>query len=362
MTAEPESHRLSPQQAAEIFHEVIVPRRLAHGVRQDQPVLVVVAGQPGAGKSAAERRVHAALGEGAVTIDADDMRGHHPDYVALTAANDRTAAMLTHHEAQRWVAMAKEHCIEQRNHVVLSATLGNPESARRHIDQFRAAGYRVELAVVAVDDATSQLGVLDRYQAGRERDGVGRFVPLQVQQEAYTGLLETVAAVDAERLVDAVHVYQRDGRQLYGNALDESGRWESSPATRQAVETARDRPWEASAFTAFRESAESLARRLPEDLRPELRAAVGTALSRLARAPGPQGPQWHRELRDSAVLAALEDPDLAAARAAAWVAGASFPQGARAAVRGGGRPRPVARPPGSKARGHGPGREPEAGR
>ncbi|WP_189333022.1 zeta toxin family protein [Actinoplanes ianthinogenes] len=247
-------------------------------------MLVIAAGQPGAGKSNAENWARAALGPGTVKIDADDMRVHHPAYPQLARANDRTVAMLTHRDAQRWTAMAKKYCIANRYNVVFSATFGNPESARSTIEQFRAAGYRVELAVVAVDDATSRMGVLSRYQDMRDGKTPGRYVPPEVQQEAYTGLLSTIDLIDGDRLVDQVHVYQRDGTKRYSNELGADGDWVRPPDTRRVIEQIRAQPWSAEQTAAFDDTAKSLARRLPADLRPDLRAAV-------ARRPGSAFPR-----------------------------------------------------------------------
>jgi UDP-N-acetylglucosamine kinase len=271
VSTSPEEHRLSPEESRRRFHERIVPQHFEHGVPQDRPVLVIVAGQPGAGKTAAENRVRADL-DAAVTIDADQMRDHHPAYVPLALRNDRLAAPATHPDAARWVEMAMDYCIKNRFNVVFSTTMR--AAAQETIDRFKDAGYRVEVAVVAVHEATSRLGVLSRYQDGRDDVGFGRYVPANVQREAYTGLLAELDRIDAGRLADAVHVFQRDGRALYHNELDEQGDWVRPAGTRAAVEAGRDRPWSPDETRKFEERAAELSQRLPGDLQPDLAVAV----------------------------------------------------------------------------------------
>ncbi|MCA2215448.1 zeta toxin family protein [Wangella sp. NEAU-J3] len=249
-------------------------------------MLVIVAGQPGAGKTSAEDRVRANLGPGTVTIDADELREHHPAYGQLLITNDQTAATLTHPQVQRWVKMAKDHCIAHRYNVVLSATMGNPDSARRTIYQFREAGYQVYMVVVAVHEATSQLNVLSRYQKGHERAG-GRHVPLNEQRQAYTGLLDTVDQIDAGWLVDAVQVYQRPDRQrywaqIYWNERNQRGRWSQPPETRASIEAARNRPWGAEEIKDFCDRAAALNTCLPQELHSDLLIAVRAAQKHVA--------------------------------------------------------------------------------
>ena len=286
MSAEPGIPLLSKEESATRFTERIVPQRFAGGISQEHPVLDIVAGQPGAGKSSAEKRACDNRGPGTVIIDADILRTYHPAYQRLVLANDRLAATLTHPEAQRWVQMAKEHCIAHRYNVLLSATMGSPASAGRTIAQFRKAGYQVHLAVLAAHEATSQLNVLTRYQKGRDR-GSGRHVPLEVQREAYTGLLDTVDLVDAGCLVDAVQVYQRPDlrrwwRQVYWNELGRSGCWVRPPETRAEVVAARNRPWGPEQIADFSDRGAALSGRLSADLHSDLLSAARAAQEHLA--------------------------------------------------------------------------------
>lgn len=48
---DPARYLLSEAQSALIFRDDIVPVELEHGVAQERPVVVFVAGQPGAGKT-----------------------------------------------------------------------------------------------------------------------------------------------------------------------------------------------------------------------------------------------------------------------------------------------------------------------
>ena len=157
---------------------------------------------------------------------------------------DRSAATYCHADASRWVRMAIDHAVEQRLNVVLSATLGWAEGTQQVLEQFRVGGYRVEGVLVAVHEAHSQLGILQRYQDERAAVGYGRLVPTPVHDAAYTGVLDSADRIDEQYLADAVFVYRRGGGEpLYANQLTDQGLWREPPAARTAMETERARPW-----------------------------------------------------------------------------------------------------------------------
>lgn len=273
-------YQISAEQSRGIFLNSIAPSLFAEGISTESPTVLVVAGQPGSGKSTAEKAlITSRAGAAIVTIDADELRPHHPSYRKLAEANDLTAADLTHHAASDWVDMAIEHGISQRFDALISATLGNSESAAAMIGKFLNAGYRIEIAFVAVDDARSGLGVLSRYHQQRRALGVGRYVPPHIQKRAYTGLPHTAEMIDQERLAESVRVYSRDGRSLYSNSL-EDGAWKHPARTRSAIVSERTRPWSRAEITQFLTTATELSKPPPQGLREELRSELSTAIDR----------------------------------------------------------------------------------
>jgi UDP-N-acetylglucosamine kinase len=276
MTHPVDSDNLGSAELRRIFVERIVPGLLA-GQPQPEPVLIIVGGQPGAGKSRAQDTIIEQLGRRqAVVVDADDLRPYHPRYDSLALEDDITAAARTHPAASQWVDMALSYTIEQRYDIVYSTTMNSPEGTAARIAQARQAGYHVQAVIVGIHGARSRLGILDRYQSGHEMNGYGRYVPAEIHQRAYPGLLATADRIDREHLVDAVHVFLRSGEQVYHNSVHD-GRWQQPAATRHAIEQARALPWTADEIAQFRDVAASLASRLPAELRADLAQAIATA-------------------------------------------------------------------------------------
>ncbi|GHJ54370.1 hypothetical protein Nm8I071_36770 [Nonomuraea sp. TT08I-71] len=269
------SFELSPAESMRIFEELIVPSQL-NSERQRDPKILVVAGQPGSGKSSVQselkRRFHLA---GAAEIDADDLRAFHPKWLDLSMRDDRSAADLTHPDATRWTAMSLEYAASQSYEVVLSATLGKVATTRKVLDSFRRGGYRIIVVIVAVNEVVSRLGILSRYMRQRATQGFGRFVPRKVHDLAYVGILETADAIDLNLLADEVIVSARAqvADFVYHNRLGaESRRWHRPPGTREAITWERQKSWTAEEYLWYQQTIVELSEVLPTDLLEEFNA------------------------------------------------------------------------------------------
>lgn len=207
---------LPEKERAEVLLRQIIPAATGTAAAQAQPVVVFVAGQPGAGKTELADLVQAALGHrgGAVRVCRDLYKPLHRQYTALLAADVRTAGVRVRPDMQRWQAEVEAYTRSARLDVVVETALADPAEFRIVSTGYRDAGYRTELVVLAVAEADSQLGVLQRF-FGPSADGGGRYVGWDNQDGCTTGLLETLTVVEEEHLVDRVSVVRRGLKPLY---------------------------------------------------------------------------------------------------------------------------------------------------
>ncbi|MFI7359754.1 zeta toxin family protein [Streptomyces avidinii] len=283
-----------------------LPQWTAGAVPQDRPVLVIVAGQPGSGKTTVAELLHAALSArgGAVRISSDLYKPAHRKYAWLREQDVRTAGTGVRPDTRRWQAEVEAYARSARLDVVLELALADPDEIRQVSAVYRAAGYRIELVVLAVAEAVSQLAVLKRF-FDPDADGGGRYVAWDNQDSCTTGLPKTVALVEAERLVDRVMVVRRGLDPLYDNELVGS-RWLRPEAAAAVLRAEHLRPWNGPQTRVFRRDlvrAEVLVHdeRLPADRRlavsrdAERAAAAAEPVRRVAHPlPGPPGTGYHR--------------------------------------------------------------------
>jgi UDP-N-acetylglucosamine kinase len=261
-------YALSEPDNERIFRARIVPDELA-GTPQQRPVVVFVAGQTGAGKTSVTALVeHAlALRGTPVNINLDTYKPHHPQYYELVARDDATAGAYTSIDGHKWMEKAEAYAISQRFDVVMESAMRDPRDFEEPARRFRAAGYHLEVAVVAVHGSLSRLGALDRYLQQVHDFGRGRLIDPQIHDACYNGVLRSADAIDDERLAEHVFVVRRDATVVYRNSLGPDGNWRYQPQTRSAIEAERNRLWtpqETHQYLNNMDRLQSLVRDLPD--------------------------------------------------------------------------------------------------
>lgn len=299
VTMQEKPSQLSPEEH-ESIRQQICSRELSGTTPQDKPKAVILAGQPGAGKSALKEQARWEFGRcgGAVEVDTDELRDDHPDYADFCKENDRTAANRVQADAGQWADELIFDASSDRRNLIIDGTLKNPGNAKRLASELRARDYEVEVRALAVAKEDSLLGIHTRYWRKKEKDETGRWTPELVHNEACDGMLRSCEALEQEGLVDRISVYRRGGNEaqdtptpdkIYDNPKVATG---GANGAATAIAAERDRS------------------RSHEELR--ARAELYDEVSALARKHDPhmRTPENHRlhELRAQSLVAAGHSP------------------------------------------------------
>ncbi|KAE8420458.1 zeta toxin-domain-containing protein [Aspergillus pseudocaelatus] len=232
------SDQLDPDTHAEIFH-TIQTAALATTNPVDQPMAILLGGQPGAGKSRLASAAMKDLGGNAVKVDADELRQFHPRYIDLMRENDLTASDRIHPDAGPWAVKLTRAAITARRNLVIDGTMRNADDLVALCRSFREAGYYIEARVMAVSRLVSRLSIHERYEHQRQAIGFGRWVSCNHHDAAFAGVPLTVERLEAYRLVDRMAIYVRDNdAPVYENRL-EHGIWQRPPAGRTRLDAER---------------------------------------------------------------------------------------------------------------------------
>ena len=201
------------------------------------PELIMVGGQPGAGKTAATAQAVRELmrhGDGVAHINDDELRPFHPQYTALVAADRSTAADKTGADVGLWVERAIREAAAGRFHAVIETTMRQPQVVRRTAEQFTAQGFGFEMRVVVVDPEASQLGIYERFATGlASPSALPRFTLPSYHADALAQMPKTLAEV--VKLAKLVRFFDRQGRELYSS-------WASKVSPVKALEELRRQP------------------------------------------------------------------------------------------------------------------------
>ena len=145
---------LSDSELNHVYAERVRPQLFGAGRPSANPRLVIVDGQPGAGKTLATLSAVRELGragDAVAYINGDELRPLHPRYAALVAADNTTAADKTGTDVGLWVERGIREAAAERISSVIETTMRQPEVVRRTAEQFTKSGFAFEMRVVVAD-------------------------------------------------------------------------------------------------------------------------------------------------------------------------------------------------------------------
>ncbi|MCB1996670.1 MAG: zeta toxin family protein [Rhodoferax sp.] len=257
-------------------------QRAARSSAQDQPRVVLVGGQPGAGKSAGGELVRDELKAqgGFVHVDADRMRERIPLGTARLPSSETQA------DAGRLANALRLMAIEARRNIVEEGTFRNPQSVQRFVDRLQEQGYKVEMVVVATSREESLLGIYQRHERQHQVGNPNpRFVTEDYHDAAMQGFSATVSQLAHQ--LDRLRIINRGGQLLY-----DSQRQPRDDAT-MALQAAREIPAERRTMLADGWAAVAAAAR-ERGANPQYLDAIGGHARRVAASAQLQGDRGAR--------------------------------------------------------------------
>jgi len=182
----------------------------AKSITDRKPVLYVMGGGGGAGKGTL-REILQNKGEipteasGAVVIDPDAIKTNLKRYKDIAATGDYRAAMTTHEDSSTLAKEALARAKSGHFDVVFDATMSDFEKGKKRIQEFKDAGYRVNMYNVTVDNPEDAVA---RAMSRFER--TGRYVDPDALREAHQNFN---AALDGyEKIADHFETYSNNDR------------------------------------------------------------------------------------------------------------------------------------------------------
>ncbi|WP_406003348.1 zeta toxin family protein [Streptomyces sp. NBC_00829] len=182
-------------------------------------------------------------------MNRDAYKAAHPRYTAFLAEDVHTAGVRVRPETYHWQAEVEAHARAGRYDVVAEEALADPAAFNATAAAYRQAGYRIEFVALAVPEAVSQLGVLDRYLRLAEEDRA-RYVSWDNHDTCARALLDVLKDIEAENLAERVIVVRRGGAvRQRAYARRGVGR---PPGAREVLLAERARTWDPAETGAFR--------------------------------------------------------------------------------------------------------------
>ncbi|MEV5070148.1 zeta toxin family protein [Microbacterium sp. LMI12-1-1.1] len=195
-----------------ILHRDILPLYFAEAEPDPAPTLVLVTGQPGAGRSRASSTLAREEGSGITVLAGEDLRAFHPATPSSSLSADPESAASLAQSVAGWVSACIRHARENRRSVVLEGAFANVAAAAGTAERFAAEGFATRVVAVGARRAESLLAVTSEYlrkmQAGRAPSVISR----DAHDEGFAATRALVASVEDSAWVDRLTVVDRTGR------------------------------------------------------------------------------------------------------------------------------------------------------
>ena len=200
---------LTPDEVKEIASNYF-KARVVKTTPQAEPLLVLIGGQPGAGKSSAGNMVRKELAKqgGFIHLDADRLRAQ------IDTKGAKPTSEQTQKDAGQLVGELRRQAVEGRRNALEEGTFWNTDSVSAFVDARKQDGFKVDMVAVATPREESLLGIYQRFELQHIReDGNPRFVTEEYHDKTMMDFEKTLATNEAK--FDRVRVINRDGNVLF---------------------------------------------------------------------------------------------------------------------------------------------------
>ena len=204
-----EKYKLSEEEHNEIYKR-IETEVFRNSTPDDQPIAVIVGGQPGCGKGGVisyTQNEAKANGKCIILITTDEYKPYHPNAIEIARKYPTEYVEIVEQDAGPWTGSIMEKAIDDRYNFIFEGTLKNDRILDR-IKELKQNGFSVIVRALAVPRLESLLTVHERYQKQMEVLTYGRLISIDHHNKAYDGIPAVVDKIEKSGLC-TVEIYLR---------------------------------------------------------------------------------------------------------------------------------------------------------
>ena len=230
---------LEQSQRDEILRRDILPLYFPDAVESDRPTFVLVAGQPGAGRSRAAASFAQEEQFAVAVLNGEELRAFHPRFRDPGSTTDPEAVSEVGQSVAGWVSGCIRYAREQRRSLAVEGTFGNVTAAAGTAQRFAAEGFRTRVVVVGSRRAESLLSVLSAYLRDVQASHRATLPSRAAHDEGFAATRGLVASVEESGWADRLTVVGRDGRLIFDATGSEGSGFAGASAALMAAQSER---------------------------------------------------------------------------------------------------------------------------
>lgn len=204
-----DKYKLSEEEHNKIYKE-IEKEVFVNSTPQDEPIAIIVGGQPGCGKGgviAYTKNQVESNGKCIILITTDEYKPYHPNAIEIARNYPTEYVEIVEQDAGPWTGSIMKKAIDDKHNFIFEGTLKNDRILDR-IQELKQNGFNVTVRALAVPRLESLLTVHERYEKQMEVLTYGRLISIEHHNKAYDGIPAVVDKIEKSGLC-TVEVYLR---------------------------------------------------------------------------------------------------------------------------------------------------------
>ena len=192
-------------------------RSLTRGKKSSkQPIVILLGGQSGAGKTTIHRIKQKEFQGNIVIIDGDSFRSQHPHYLELQQEYGKDSVEYTKDFAGKMVDSLVTELSHLGYNLLIEGTLRTIDVTKKTEQLLKNKGYEVQLALSATKPKLSYLSTLIRYEELYAiNPNQARATPKEHHDLIVNNLVENAHQLEQLGIFEQIQIYQRDRSCVY---------------------------------------------------------------------------------------------------------------------------------------------------
>ena len=183
--------------------------------RQSEPRAILLAGQPGAGKTVLSSMLNKLLCGNVYFINADEYRRFHPNYKELYARYGSVSVQMTSGFSGAVTERLIHETSERGIHLIIEGTGRTTDVPHRTAELLVKKGYRVELAVIATRPEHSLCSTLLRFYEMNERGTIPRATAMEAHDYVVRVLPDNLDILRDDPVISGITIWDRTPTKIY---------------------------------------------------------------------------------------------------------------------------------------------------
>ncbi|MGY0399823.1 MAG: zeta toxin family protein [Ostreibacterium sp.] len=176
-----------------------------------KPTAYVLGGLPGSGKSRLSKLIaHQKFDDNVLIIDGDTFRETHPRFNELSENGTKDCSQETQQWAGAMVQLFIDETKKNRFNAIVEGTFRTATAPTKTLNEFKAEGYQLGVAVLLTDNQTAWNATIERYDEAVLEGKSPRAVPEDHFIKVVDSIAENVEAIADTRLADTFVIYDRN--------------------------------------------------------------------------------------------------------------------------------------------------------